>query len=81
MLRLLDQPESRYDAVWILTIPAGEAPARALAGQIQAMGPKAAVHVVDPRRKLVAILDPQDIDGIVSAARLAAGKTVHAAAD
>jgi len=40
----------------------------------------AAVHVVDPRRKLVAILDPQDIDGIVGAARLAAGKTVHAAA-
>jgi protein SCO1/2 len=41
----------------------------------------AAVHVVGPDRKLVAILDPQDIDGVVNAARAAAGKkTLHAAA-
>lgn len=40
----------------------------------------AAVHVVGPDRKLVAILDPQDIDGIVNAARAASGrKVVHAA--
>lgn len=39
----------------------------------------AAVHVVGPNRKLVAILDPQDIDGIVKAAR-SAGKTIHASA-
>ena len=39
----------------------------------------AAVHVVGPERRLVAILDPQDIDGIVRAARSAAGKTLHAA--
>ncbi len=31
VLRLLDQDESRYDAVWILTIPTGEAPAERLA--------------------------------------------------
>jgi protein SCO1/2 len=39
----------------------------------------AAVHVVGPNRKLVAILDPQDIDGIVKAAR-SAGRTIHASA-
>jgi protein SCO1/2 len=41
----------------------------------------AAVHVVGPDRKLVAILDPQDIDGIVNAARAAGGsKALHVAA-
>ena len=40
----------------------------------------AAVHVVGMDRRLVAILDPQDIDGIVKAARVAAGRTLHAAA-
>lgn len=40
----------------------------------------AAVHVVGPDRRLVAILDPQDIEGIVKAARVAAGRTLHAAA-
>ena len=35
MLRLLDQPESRYDAVWVLTIPSGEVPTRALARDIK----------------------------------------------
>ena len=41
----------------------------------------AAVHVVGADRKLVAILDSQDIDGIVMAARAAAGSTtLHVAA-
>ena len=41
----------------------------------------AAVHVVGPDRRLVAILDVQDIDGVVKAARAAAGrKTRHVAA-
>ena len=40
----------------------------------------AAVHVVGPDRRLVAILDPQDIEGIVKAARVAGGRTLHAAA-
>lgn len=39
----------------------------------------AAVHVVGPDRRLVAILDTQDIDGVVNAARKAAGRT-HVAA-
>lgn len=41
----------------------------------------AAVHVVGPDRKLVAILDPQDIDGAVAAARRLAGSSnLHVAA-
>ncbi|MBI3041942.1 MAG: SCO family protein [Betaproteobacteria bacterium] len=41
----------------------------------------AAVHVLGPDRKLVAILDTQDIDGIAKAARRAAGRqAVHVAA-
>ncbi len=39
----------------------------------------AAVHVIGPDRKLVAILDPGDIDAIAQAARTAAGST-HVAA-
>jgi DNA-binding NtrC family response regulator len=31
ILRLLDQEESRYDAAWVLTIPAGDEPAQRLA--------------------------------------------------
>lgn len=60
VLRLLDQPESRYDAVWVLTIPAGEAPARALAGQVEDTGPAAAVRVVD-------VADPSDYAGLFAA--------------
>lgn len=62
MLRLLDQPESSYDAVWILTIPAGEAPARALADQIRALGPEAKALVVD-------VTDPSDYAALFSALR------------
>jgi DNA-binding NtrC family response regulator len=43
VLRLLDQPGSRYDAVWILTIPAGAEPTAALA---RAAGAAASVRVV-----------------------------------
>lgn len=39
----------------------------------------AAVHVVGPDRRLVAILDTQDIDGVVNAARKTAGR-IHVAA-
>jgi len=38
VLRLLDQEESRYDAIWVLSIPTGEAPARSL---VEAMAAKA----------------------------------------
>ena len=51
VLRLLDQAESRYDAVWVLTIPAGEGPTARLAKEIERLGPTAAVrtvHVTDP---------------------------------
>lgn len=37
----------------------------------------AAVHVVGPDRRLVSILDMEDIDGIVNAARFAAGTPVN----
>ena len=39
----------------------------------------AAVHVVGPDRRLVAILDPQDIDGIVKAVRAIAWADNHVA--
>ena len=39
----------------------------------------AAVHVVGGNRRLVAILDPQDVDGIVNAARAAAQGNNHVA--
>ncbi len=42
VLRLLDQDESRYDALWILTIPAGAAPAERLAAAARAQGVPAA---------------------------------------
>ncbi len=35
VLRLLDQEESRYDAAWILTVPAGEKPAERLANAVR----------------------------------------------
>ncbi len=53
VLRLLDQPESRYEAVWVLTIPAGERPARALAEDIQKTGAAPSVRVID-------VADPSD---------------------
>jgi protein SCO1/2 len=37
----------------------------------------AAAHVVGPQRSLVAIRDLNDVDGIVEAARRAAGRTAH----
>ena len=57
MLRLLDQPESGYDAVWILSIPTGEAPTRALAASI---GPTASARVVP-------IDDPSDYAALFAA--------------
>ncbi|MGK4002195.1 sigma-54 dependent transcriptional regulator [Sorangium sp. So ce1036] len=45
--RLLDQDESRYDAIVILTIPAGEAPSRALAERARARAPRVELRVVD----------------------------------
>ncbi len=53
VLRLLDQPDSRYDAVWILTIPAGEAPSGHLAGEIRKKGADASVRTVG-------VADPSD---------------------
>jgi DNA-binding NtrC family response regulator len=51
VLRLLDQEESRYDAVWILTIPAGQQRSAALAAAVPA-----AVVEVQP----VDLDDPSD---------------------
>ena len=53
ILRLLDQDESRYDALWILTIPAGEEPAQRLARAAQA-----AVSGVEVR--VLEVDDPSD---------------------
>ncbi|WP_437912890.1 sigma-54 dependent transcriptional regulator [Sorangium sp. So ce302] len=47
VLRLLDQEESRYDAIVVLTIPAGEAPSRALVEQARARAPRIELRVVD----------------------------------
>ncbi len=44
--RLLDQPESVYDAVWILTIPAGEAPSLKLANELRGQRLAPTVHIV-----------------------------------
>src|SRR5919199_5670756 len=47
VLRLLDQDESRYDAIWILTIPAGEKPAQALARAARERSANVELRVVD----------------------------------
>ncbi|WP_438032903.1 sigma-54 interaction domain-containing protein [Sorangium sp. So ce204] len=47
VLRLLDQEESRYDAIVVLTIPAGEAPSRALVERARARAPRIELRVVD----------------------------------
>lgn len=47
VLRLLDQPESGYDAVLVLSIPSGERPTQALAESIRESGASASVRVVD----------------------------------
>ena len=47
VLRLLDQPESRYDAVWILTIPSGEEPSQGLAAEVKKKGASAVVRTID----------------------------------
>ncbi|UQA63912.1 sigma-54 dependent transcriptional regulator [Polyangium aurulentum] len=53
VLRLLDQDESRYDVAWVLSIPAGEPPARSLCRSLEARVP--AVELV-----LVDVDDPSD---------------------
>ena len=55
VLRLLDQDESRgrYDAVILLTIPAGRAGAEALGEEVRALGPTPEVHSL-------AVDDPSD---------------------
>jgi two-component system, NtrC family, response regulator AtoC len=60
VLRLLDQSESRYDAVWILTIPAGESPARALADDIRETGVVPSIRVID-------VVDPSDYAALFGA--------------
>jgi len=58
--RLLDQPESRYDAVWILTIPTGEPPARALAEEIRVTG-------AVPTLRMIEVADPSDYAALFGA--------------
>ena len=47
VLRLLAQDESRYDAVVVLAIPAGEAPAQHLVATIATGTPRAELRIVD----------------------------------
>jgi two-component system response regulator AtoC len=58
--RLLEQPESRYDALWLLTIPTGEGPARALAEELEASGQRVTVRLVD-------VADPSDYGALFRA--------------
>lgn len=60
VLRLLDQPESRYDAVWVLTIPSGEVPTRALAHDIRETGATPTVRVIE-------VEDPSDYASLFAA--------------
>jgi DNA-binding NtrC family response regulator len=53
VLRLLEQDESRYDAVVVLAIPAGETPAKRLVSAIATSTPRAEL-------RLVAVGDPSD---------------------
>lgn len=55
-MRLLEQDESHYDAVWILSIPAGEEPSLALVEQVRAKGiPKVELRILD-------VDDPSDYE-------------------
>ncbi len=47
VLRLLDQPDSRYDAVWVLTIPAGAEPTAHLAEEIRKTGAEVVARTID----------------------------------
>jgi DNA-binding NtrC family response regulator len=47
VLRLLDQEESRYDALWILTVPAGKTPSERLAEEARAKVGAVSVRVLD----------------------------------
>jgi DNA-binding NtrC family response regulator len=47
VLRLLEQEESRYDAIQILSIPAGEEPARALADRAGRHAPRVDLRLID----------------------------------
>src|SRR4051812_26774749 len=47
ILRLLDQDESRYEALWILTIPAGEKPAQDLARAAKEKAPRVEIRVLE----------------------------------
>jgi DNA-binding NtrC family response regulator len=63
ILRLLDQDEARYEALWILTIPAGEKPAQDLARAAHEKSPRVDIRVLevdDPSdyRKLFRALGP-----------------------
>jgi protein SCO1/2 len=72
----LGRPESADMATWLEAFGVVVIPDR-MGGYTH----NAAVHVVGPDRKLVAILDPQDIDGAVDAARRLAGSgNLHVAA-
>ncbi len=53
VLRLLDQPESRYDAAWVLTVPAGEGPTRSLVAAMREVVGKVEARVVS-------VEDPSD---------------------
>ncbi|MFT3765777.1 MAG: sigma-54 dependent transcriptional regulator [Minicystis sp.] len=62
VLRLLDQDESRYDAVWILTVPAGEKPAGRLAHEVRERAAGAEVRALE-------VDDPSDYRQVFRAVR------------
>jgi DNA-binding NtrC family response regulator len=62
VLRLLDQDESRYDALWILTIPAGAAPAERLAAAARARVPAVDLRTLE-------LDDPSDYEKLFHALR------------
>ncbi|APR87899.1 Response regulator of zinc sigma-54-dependent two-component system [Minicystis rosea] len=62
VLRLLDQDESRYDAAWILTVPAGEKPAERLARSMGEQVAKVEVRALE-------IDDPSDYKQLFQAMR------------
>ena len=58
--RLLEHSEDRYDAIWVLSIPAGEVPARALVEEVGEHAPSVELRVLD-------VGDPSDFGALFRA--------------
>jgi len=64
-MRLLEQEESRYDAVWVLSVPAGEEPSRALVDQIKQTNKASGAPRVELR--VLNVDDPSDYEKLFRA--------------